>query len=99
MLKDLFTKIAPFEPEVALPEFVTCRSWYGLAIHVRRPEREDGKALCGYAPANDGITTTKEDIIAGIPNQHSGYFYCSNCASILTGIPTEEIIAQRSNGN
>lgn len=92
-----FTKQKDAESAESKPrasEFIEARSYYGMAIHVIPAEGgREREALCGYSqwtPTNTDTPVTSEIVIASIPNQHSGWFWCRSCAALLTGIPAAE---------
>lgn len=76
-------------------EFITVNSFYGTADHIALNDKP-AKPLCGY---EGGIVTdftyNKDRIVKSIPNQHRGFFWCTDCANIATGISVQEISAWR----
>lgn len=74
--------------------YTIIKSYYGIADHIGMGD--DKIALCGY---DNGIQTdykySKIDIIDRIPNQHSGFFYCPQCAEKATGFDAETIESYR----
>ncbi len=53
-----------------------------MEIHIQR----DGVILCGSLNAKEAeYPTSRENVIETAPNQHAGWYWCTNCVSILTG--------------
>lgn len=65
-------------------DILSAREQFGFAIHIE----VSGKVLCGGTSILDGqYPTSVEEVIGTAPNQHSGWYWCSKCATELTGKP------------
>jgi len=78
-----------------VPQFREARSMDTPAIHVETGEHE---ILCGSERALYGrneLPVTVEVILNSLDNQHSGWYWCSSCASLVTGLSAKEIASAR----
>lgn len=73
-------KRAPKESD----RFVEARSLYGFAFHVY--DNTNKVALCGYSqPIVNKTVITQEKMVASLPHQHKGWYWCSECVYQFTG--------------
>ena len=77
--------------EIVTPEFVECRAYFGYAFHIRSTSQEDGLALCGAKPLDDKGEASADKVLTGLSHEHDGWFYCRECASIITGLSIAEL--------
>lgn len=80
------------------PEYIQIRSMYSNAFHVIAFADQDGPALCGsmsLVATNTILEANRDVILTGAPMQHAGWYWCSKCASILTGVDATAIAALR----
>lgn len=69
---------------VVTPVFVECRSWNGVAFHIRETADPSGLALCGYERVDDRSPVTVTEAIERAKHQHEGWRYCSACLTMFT---------------
>lgn len=84
------------EQTEARPEFREARDMTSLAIHIEHGDAHE--VLCGSSRAmygEDKLPVTAKKVIESIPKQHGGWHWCATCASTLTGLGKEEVIAGR----
>lgn len=85
--------------KVVASEYIQARSTYSAATHIlRTADGTPDVAICGYEnclPTNRPIDVNVTGLISTLPNQHDGWFWCSACASKLTGLTPAEIRAYR----
>lgn len=71
-------------PAPEIPAFVECRSWNGVAFHIRETADPSGLALCGYEPLDDRGGVSPAEAVERAKHQHEGWRYCSSCLQAFT---------------
>lgn len=69
--------------------FVECRSWHGVAFHIRDVRDETGNTLCGIEPLDDASVLTPERFARAMEYQHENSFYCNGCVIAYTRATAE----------
>ena len=81
----------------ALPDatVIEGRGAYGAAFHLGVKDDSDWLARCGTELVEKKSVQTVDGVVASLPMQHDGWFWCSKCVSDFTGLSPEEIRAAR----
>ena len=85
----LFRKPVPVDAGYAEDAYSTARDYHGFSTHLRHGNSRE--ALCGIKILDGGSVITSEELVSHLPRQHASFYYCTSCASQLTGLTAEEI--------